>query len=112
MLKHIASTISATLRPTDLVGRYGGEEFLVGLPGCDLDGAGQIAERMRATLERTPFELEDGSRLGLTVSIGVASLEQRPSDLNELIRLSDQAVYAAKESGRNRVVLHSVTNPS
>ncbi len=104
VLKHIALQISDSLRPTDTVGRYGGEEFLIGLPECSVKDAQVIAERMRLKIEQSPFELADGVSLPLSVSIGVAGSPQGWEDLSELIREGDQSMYAAKRAGRNCVV--------
>lgn len=104
VLKHIAVQITESLRPTDTVGRYGGEEFLIGLPDCSVADAEVIAERMRARIERSPFALPDGRALPLSVSIGVAGRPDGWEDLSELIREGDQSMYAAKRKGRNCVV--------
>jgi len=105
-LCHIAQQISLAIRPTDAVGRYGGEEFLVGLPGCSLADAERIAERTRKQIDESVFERANGDAIGLSVSIGLAGSSMRPADLGELIRFSDEAVYAAKDKGRNCVVVH------
>ena len=104
MLKYVASHIEQSVRPTDLVGRYGGEEFLVGLPGCAPEDAHMIADRMRTALHAAPFVNDNGTEVTLSMSIGVAALSQRPGSLEELIKFADQAMYAAKNQGRNRVV--------
>jgi diguanylate cyclase (GGDEF)-like protein len=104
VLKHIAAQISESLRPTDTVGRYGGEEFLIGLPECSVQDAQMIAERMRLKIAQSPFELPDGQQLSLSVSIGVAGSPHGWEDLSELIREGDQSMYAAKRAGRNCVV--------
>jgi two-component system cell cycle response regulator len=104
VLKHIALQISESLRPTDTVGRYGGEEFLIGLPQCSVADAQVIAERMRARVEQSPFELADGRMLPLSVSIGVAGSPEGWEDLSELIREGDRFMYEAKRNGRNCVV--------
>lgn len=103
VLKHIADTISQTLRPTDTLGRYGGEEFLIGLPGCGPQHAQMIAERTRTAIESTPFYLQDGTELGLSASIGVAGSHQNWESLSALIKASDAAMYEAKNKGRNCV---------
>ena len=107
VLKYIASIIEDSVRPSDIVGRYGGEEFVIGLPGCAPESAQIIAERMRSTLYESPFELDDGSHIQLSMSIGIASTSQRPNDLGQLIKFADQAVYMAKDQGRNVVLVFS-----
>ncbi len=104
VLRHVAARLEDAVRPTDIIGRYGGEEFLVGLPGCPTTKAEAIADRMRASVHAVPYELADGRALTLSVSIGIGALSQQPRDLNHLIKLADEAVYAAKREGRNRVV--------
>jgi diguanylate cyclase (GGDEF)-like protein/PAS domain S-box-containing protein len=104
VLKHIASHLEDSIRPTDVVGRYGGEEFLIGLPNCTPENAHIIADRMRAALNKAPLVIENGIELTVSMSIGVAALSQHPGNLEELIKFADQAMYAAKAQGRNKVV--------
>ncbi len=93
----------ATLRRIDAVARWGGEEFLLLLPGTDANQALIIAERLRAAIEAGSIPNRTGAPIGVTVSIGVAALgDETPADL---IRRADAALYAAKTAGRNRVVL-------
>jgi diguanylate cyclase len=93
-----------TTRQHDEVGRYGGEEFAILMPGVNLDEAMAAAERIRATIAATPVEC-DGHTISMTASFGVAVY---PSDginsLNDLLKSADKALYVAKDSGRNRVV--------
>jgi len=87
----------------DPLGRFGGEEFLVVLPGTEAEGARQAAERIRDAVERKPFEAGE-SEIPVTVSIGVAQWE--PGDTAEsLLRRADRSLYKAKADGRNRVVV-------
>jgi two-component system chemotaxis response regulator CheY len=105
----VANTLRHLLRPYDRVGRWGGEEFLVVLPGTTLDEASEIAERIRSTIERTGFSLaldQAAGDLRLQVSQGVASASaQAPYALETLIDQADQALYQAKRGGRNQVRL-------
>ena len=97
----IAKSISSTCRAADHTGRYGGEEFLVVLPETPNHEALDLAERIRKNIS----ELEGNVKSPLTVSIGIASLSmQNDVDLHTLIKQADDAVYKAKELGRNRVV--------
>ncbi len=84
----------------------GDEEFVVGLPGCALKHAQIIAERMCVALNSTPYEMSNGARIELSISIGIASTSQRPNDLNQLIKFAVEAVYLAKDNGRNVVHLY------
>jgi diguanylate cyclase (GGDEF)-like protein len=104
-LQTLAAVMREELRDVDEVGRYGGEEFVVALPGVGARRAMQIAERIRGRLQHLASASPEG---GLpTVSIGVASARGDEPELETLVRRADQAMYAAKKSGRNRVVLDS-----
>lgn len=103
VLRHMAELLSARLRRQDMAGRYGGEEFLVLLPGTALHDAVVLAETLRASLEQSPCRHE-GRPIAVTVSIGVSGgRPQQVEDWDLLIRRADQALYAAKAAGRNRV---------
>jgi two-component system, cell cycle response regulator len=103
ILREFTRRISASLRPYDSVGRYGGEEFLVLLPGCDLDTGVRHAERLRALIAEAPFETPEGHHR-ITCSLGVVSTSCAvPKDTDTLIRAADTALYKAKHNGRNRV---------
>ena len=103
VLKHMAQMFEKAIRPNDILGRYGGEEFLVGLPGCAPENAAVIAERMRKVVADSSFSVDEGSTLRLSISIGVAAMSHKPGNLEELIHFADQSVYAAKDAGRNCV---------
>ncbi|MGE5548363.1 MAG: diguanylate cyclase [Solirubrobacterales bacterium] len=92
------------LRPYDMVFRYGGEEFLFCLPDTDAETARRVLDRLRAVMARLPVTMDDGTRLPVTCSIGVAQMVPGRS-VHEAITAADQALYAAKDAGRNRVVL-------
>jgi len=103
VLSEVATRLLAAIRPTDLACRYGGEEFVVAMPGCSVKAAAQIGERLRSAIADVPFALPHTS-LHLTISIGifVAALAERPSYEN-LLSAADRALYRAKANGRNRV---------
>jgi len=101
-LRLVASAMRDQLRPRDLLGRHGGEEFTVLLPDTPLAVAEASARRIHAAVARIGF-LADGSGVPLRVSIGVAALEPGDEDIDRLIRRADQAMYAAKRAGRNQV---------
>jgi two-component system cell cycle response regulator len=85
------------------VGRYGGEEFLVLLPGCDLEAGVRHAERLRSLLNEEAFDTSEGRHI-TTCSLGVASTSvSTPKSTDPLIRAADAALYRAKRNGRNRV---------
>ena len=105
VLKEVAHAISARVRINDFVGRYGGEAFLVILPHTAPRTAVVLAEDLRRAIEAMTIQY-GGIRLGVTVSIGVCgSLPDAPLSLDALIEGADQAMYGAKNQGRNRVVL-------
>lgn len=86
----------------DIVGRLGGEEFAILLPETNLKGAGNFAERLRLMIENTPIYC-DVSKLAITASLGVATLEDQDRDFSMLLNRSDTALYLSKETGRNMV---------
>jgi diguanylate cyclase (GGDEF)-like protein len=104
VLKNVAFIANNTVRATDLVGRLGGEEFIILLPNISLEAARGLAEKLRANIERHPTPWES-SVIKTTISIGLASTtaaENRDFDL--LYTAADKALYQAKERGRNQVV--------
>jgi len=100
----------ANARPYDEVGRYGGEEFAILLPGVTLKIAAGIAERLRKAISDAVVEI-DGNRISISASFGVACYPTHAiSDLNDLLKAADQALYEAKRGGRNRVILANTTD--
>ncbi len=98
--------MKVTLRPYDILGRYGGEEFLVVLPGCGVQETEIVAERLRARLDSIPLTLRE-KQVRITGSFGVASSCDVAPDLETLIGAADAALYRAKHDGRNRVMAWS-----
>jgi diguanylate cyclase (GGDEF)-like protein len=103
ILKGLSILLMKQARAVDRVCRYGGEEFMVILPETDTAVAMNIAERLRAEVERQPFGINGGKTAGITVSIGVATYPQQVDSLEALVKAADDALYAAKQGGRNRV---------
>lgn len=104
-----ADALQKSLRQNDRVGRYGGEEFLIILPGTDLEGAQTIAERCRQQLEAADVFLTDGDRLKLTGSFGLVCNEgDVHMGVDEMLRRADRAMYRAKDAGRNQVIVDRV----
>jgi len=103
VLRELANRIRSSLRTYDVVGRYGGEEFVGALPGCDLSEAAALAERLRAAITDSPIVTPQGP-VSCTVSFGVTALDcWDDRDLDSLLRQADSALYRAKKDGRNRV---------
>ena len=105
VLREFASRIAANVRGIDLACRYGGEEFVVVMPDTDLEFAATVAERLRRSVETTPFAISRApNKLNVTISIGIAGSEGQGDDAEQLLHRADQALYRAKREGRNRVV--------
>ena len=109
LLVQLAQLARRSCRRGDVVGRYGGDEFLFVLPGADLPAALRFVERFRSKVERQPFRLPDGESLMLNVSLGVACVgAAEPQEAPGLIASADAALYRAKSGGRNRVCFEPV----
>jgi len=106
-LRALAALMERNVRTADLIGRFGGEEFVVLLPDSDADGAMAAAENLRDEIKKTKLDVGTEG-LFLTVSIGTATLEAgQPTDFDRLMRRADRALYRAKSAGRNRVTMSS-----
>jgi diguanylate cyclase (GGDEF)-like protein len=103
VITDVARRLRAAVRNIDIVGRYGGEEFVLVLPETELAGAGLLAERLRKSIAAAPVKTLAGP-LPVTVSMGVATSAANVGDINALINNADTALYAAKQAGRNRVL--------
>jgi len=111
VLIEITDRIRAELRPYDLIGRYGGEEFLIGVPGANSETGKNIAERIRASICKKPFqagnkELDISASLGLISAIPAGNKKDMIHLLEALIEKADIALYKAKNAGRNRVTVY------
>jgi len=104
ILQHISRIGRSVLRGYDVLARYGGEEFIAMLTDTTGTQAVLLAERLRKMVEQRPYVTEDGDAIKMTVSVGVATA-RAPYDKKDLISQADQALYRAKETGRNKVVL-------
>jgi diguanylate cyclase (GGDEF)-like protein/PAS domain S-box-containing protein len=99
----VSEALRQTLRKSDILGRYGGDEFMIILPETSLAGAQSLAEKVRAAVEGLELELPGDKRTGLTLSSGVASCCMPGDNLDTLVSLADAALYSSKEAGRNRI---------
>lgn len=102
VLKSVAAVAEATVRMSDLVCRFGGEEFAIVLPDTDRDDALEVAERVRVAIAQLRLKLGDDN-VGLTVSIGIAQMHEHHADAAALLGDADSALYHSKRSGRDRI---------
>ena len=110
VLRTLATELRQQVRESDVVGRFGGEEFTVLLPRTDAAGACRIAERLRSSASGLSVAAA-AARIRVTVSIGVAVFDQHGRDLFELLAAADVALYKAKDAGRNQVRVYAAANP-
>lgn len=103
VLRGIANILRGTLRISDIIGRYGGDEFLIVLPQTKLDGARELAERIRVAVQDLKFVMADGKSVGTSMSIGVTCCDGRETDMDSLLSRIDTALYVSKRSGKNQV---------
>lgn len=106
----IASTIQDCLRTSDIICRYGGDEFVALLPQLPSERAMETAERLRSAIENTSFDV-DGQRITTTVSIGIATYPDEVSIAEELLEKADETLYESKKSGRNIVISYAKIKP-
>ena len=102
-LIHFTKICIQNLRKVDIFARFGGEEFVILLPEADLDQAKETAERIRKIVESTVLNIDE-HQIKITASFGVSTFKGSPDTLDLLLQKSDEALYAAKNTGRNRVV--------
>jgi diguanylate cyclase (GGDEF)-like protein/PAS domain S-box-containing protein len=102
VLQELVLVLNSRLRPGDILGRLGGEEFAITLIECDLEGARAVSERLREGIAEHRMR-QSGRDLSIQISIGVAQLSQRGETWEALLKRADQALYLAKRTGRNRV---------
>ncbi len=111
VIKALVDCCQETTRTVDIIGRYGGDEFVILLPENDLETAARVAERLRTSIAKIRVVTQTGMIVRVTVSVGVATLNDTITDLTGLIDLADRALYAAKEGGRNQVCAPKVNIP-
>jgi diguanylate cyclase (GGDEF)-like protein/PAS domain S-box-containing protein len=102
-LQKVAETLKGALRRTDILGRYGGDEFMVILPETGLEGAKSLAEKIRIAVEGLELEFSGDWRVRLSVSLGVVNCCAPRENIDTLVTLVDTALYASKQAGRNTV---------
>lgn len=106
VLRQVASLIAENIRASDLIGRYGGEEFMLILPETAPDEAVQLAEKLRTRVMQQPLVISGQQRLGVTISLGIAGEVGAQLQVDALVDQADGAMYAAKALGRNRTYLY------
>lgn len=109
VLRHMGSLLRRNLRSTDLCARYGGEEIIVLMPGTEMLQGQLTADRLRESIASSPLRLQDGRELTVQVSGGIAQW-QPGTALHDLIRTADQALYRAKDGGRNQIAVSNLPN--
>jgi diguanylate cyclase (GGDEF)-like protein len=110
VLRAVGRIVDDESREIDEPARYGGEEFVIALPETSLEGALEVAERIRSRIERQGIRLVQGrGRISVTASLGAATMGAAAEDVNGLIAAADEALYEAKRSGKNRVVVAGAT---
>lgn len=102
-LTTVADLLRRTVRRSDVAGRYGGDEFMIILPGTSIEGARELAEKVRLAVQDLKLDLPGNRHLRLSVSLGVAGCCSPGADLDRLVSNADAALYASKDAGRNRV---------
>lgn len=104
VLENVAQRMKHLTRPYDLIGRYGGEEFIMLISDLDKQALLNVVERIRLSISENPMEIE-GNYINISASFGVADVTTL-NDLDTGIKLADSALYTAKESGRNAVIFY------
>lgn len=107
VLKQLCALLAQVLRPSDHIGRMGGEEFMLLLPGCDNNHLSTIMERIRDIIAHTPFTNTEGNTMVVTVSGGIGCINNKQLDNMSLENITshlDEALYQAKQTGRNRMI--------
>lgn len=105
LLTEMANILRMILRESDLVYRYGGDEFVMLVPNVTIENAKAIGHRILHTVSNHVFEVEESSKFNLTVSIGISNFANDAKDKNDVLAIADQMMYNAKESGRGRVCM-------
>jgi diguanylate cyclase (GGDEF)-like protein/PAS domain S-box-containing protein len=105
VLQVVSNLIKDSLRNTDIIGRYGGDEFLLILPETSMEGAKEIAERVRLNVKDFELQMSGNKSVKTTLSLGVAEFDADKEDIDGLIKRADNALYMAKGKGRNRVYI-------
>ncbi|MBF0325370.1 MAG: diguanylate cyclase [Alphaproteobacteria bacterium] len=106
VLREVAQVLRNTVRPYDVVYRYGGEEFLICLPGTSVEVGAQVLERIRTNIEALQLDDDKGAPIPVTATFGIAAITAETS-IEDAMEQADKALYDGKRSGRNRVVIYT-----
>jgi diguanylate cyclase len=101
LLVKVADRISTSLRAYDMAGRFGGDEFIIILPGSNMDQSCNVAQKLGSLVRDTPFQI-DGRSVMVTLSLGVSVFEFNDVDYSNMLKRADEALYRAKDNGRDR----------
>ena len=104
VLRELAGLLAQRVRREELLARYGGEEFVVVMPSTTLQQGATLGEKIRSLIESTDFEFEN-RKIPVTVSVGVATLQESVKSVDSFIHSADEALYKAKDQGRNQVCI-------
>ncbi|NKN32292.1 sensor domain-containing diguanylate cyclase [Marichromatium bheemlicum] len=110
VLRQLAELLQEQVRAADYIARYGGEELVIVLPESDAEESLRLAERLCTTVATTPLKIPERPPIRISVSIGVAAFPAHATDIDTLFKIADQAMYTAKQQGRNRVHLATLTS--
>ena len=102
-LQIVSETIRNSLRKADIVGRHGGDEFMIIAPETSIEGTKNLAEKIRASIEKIEFQVTEQKKIKLSLSMGVTAFGPTEGDIDTLVTRADNALYASKEAGRNKV---------
>ena len=102
VLREVVNRLRKIVRPYDIIGRYGGEEFLVLLPDTKFEDGVEVAERIRMAIRRNPITIS-GDNIRVSVSLGISSLNEKDQSVDDLLKRADEGLYKAKNAGRDRV---------
>ncbi|MFQ5456301.1 MAG: diguanylate cyclase [Nitrospirota bacterium] len=111
LLIEVAQVLIANLRDVDIIARYGGDEFVVVLPETDIEMTHEIAERIQQSISDREFLKEEGLKIRISASFGIAGYPKFARNKKELISLADNAMYIAKNNGRNKICIANKSNP-
>ena len=111
VLRSLASACQSLVRSVDILGRLGGEEFAILIPTIDEQGAAIVAERLRQEVSRLRVDV-DGREVAFTISVGHATMGGPINRTHKLLKAADEALYRAKQGGRNRVVAYAPEGPA